>query len=1130
MFLKTHCIRSNKTLSKTLLIMRLTAILILISCLQVSAKGYAQKVTLSMRDAPLQKVFKEIQRQTGYHFLYTYELLEKAGKVDVKVQNAPLQDALYQCLENTPLTYSIVENTVVIKKKEVMNVQATFLTEEIPLVENISGKVTDEAGNPLQGVSVLIKGSTIGTNTDANGMFNIDIPDNSSQVLVFSFVGMETQEVNVKGKRSIQITMKSVSSGLSDVVVVGYGTRKKSSVTSSISKIENVQLDQVPNADIGNTLAGRVAGLSIANNRNTPGTAPVIRVRGLGSISAGNDPLVVIDGFPGGDLSQLSMNDIASIEVLKDASSTAIYGSRGAGGVVMVTTKRGKSGKSELKLNSYYGFQKGILHDDWLTGQEWYDYLTKYENREFVWDGGDPSIPVWGDPRRPGKYQLNPLAMTLPQTIWQDEITRTAPIQNHNLSISGGNDKVKYYVSGTYTDEDGIIKTAWYKNYSLRANLDVKINKVISMGFELSPSYSKTRVAGSNMVSLVKYPPFVSPIRANGQYPRTFTYIPSVFSGQASPYTFLYGTENFQNSFANVGHGFINFKIADGLSLNSSVGADFVYNTNNNWSGGIGDPGVNTNGSLGQSQSMNLVNENVLSYTKTLNKVHELSGILGASYQHSISESSSMAAVANSFNNDIIKTLNNAIINPAASTQSKSEWGLESYFARINYSYKNKYLVEGSMRTDGSSRFGPNNKWGYFPSASVAWRVTNEDFMKNISKISELKLRASYGVTGNFNIGDFQYLGAVSTVRYSPGNQTVNAVAQTSFGNDDLSWEKTKGYDLGLDLGLFNSRLYLTFDYYDNQTTSMLYALNVPAITGFTSTVTNSGGVRNRGVDLEITSRNIVGNFKWNTSFNISHNKNEVTDLGGVDERVGTYWSMDFVLRKGLPMFSYSGYKISGIYQTAEEIANSPHLAGAVPGNPIIKDRNGDGNINTQDKQILGNFQPKVLMGLSNDFSWKNFDLNIFINASLGAKMFNAEDQYYEGNTNGAMRKSLVENQWWSVDEPGDGKTPALALRQLFGFNTNTDYYIEDASYMYVRNVILGYKFENIAKKKWGIQSLRIYTSMNNLIVVKSKDNHSYNPEGSTLGEVSGINSYPGVNLGSEPLNRTIVFGINLGF
>jgi TonB-linked SusC/RagA family outer membrane protein len=542
MFLKTHCIRSKKNLIKTLLIMRLTAILILISCLQVSAKGYAQKVTLSMRDAPLQKVFKEIQKQTGYHFLYTYELLEKAGKVDVKVQNAPLPDALYQCLENTPLTYSIIENTVVIKKKEVMNVQATFVTQEIPLAENISGKVTDESGNPLPGVSVLIKGSTIGTNTDANGVFNIEVPDNSSQVLVFSFVGMETQEISVKGKRSIQITMKSVSSGLSDVVVVGYGTRKKSSVTSSISKIENVQLDQVPNADVGNTLAGRVAGLSIANNRNTPGTPPVIRVRGLGSISAGNDPLVVIDGFPGGDLSQLSMNDIASIEVLKDASSTAIYGSRGAGGVVMVTTKRGKSGKSELKLNSYYGFQKGILHDDWLTGQEWYDYLTKYENREFVWAGGDPSIPVWGDSRRPGKYQLNPLAMTLPQTIWQDEITRTAPIQNHNLSISGGNTSVRYYVSGTYTDEDGIIKTAWYKNYSLRANLDVKINKVISMGFELSPSYSKTRVAGSNMVSLVKYPPFVSPIRANGQYPRTFTYIPSVFSGQASPYTYLYGT------------------------------------------------------------------------------------------------------------------------------------------------------------------------------------------------------------------------------------------------------------------------------------------------------------------------------------------------------------------------------------------------------------------------------------------------------------------------------------------------------------------------------------------------------------------------------------------------------------
>ncbi|MEX2512064.1 MAG: TonB-dependent receptor [Cyclobacteriaceae bacterium] len=1004
-----------------------------------------------------------------------------------------------------------------------------FVSVALGQQQTVTGTITDSSnGETLPGVNILIKGSNMGTVSDLDGTFRLNVP-NEGAVLVFSFVGFLTEEIPVRNQQVINVNLNPDQSDLEEVVVIGYGTRKKSSVTSAISKLENVKLDQLPEGRLENALAGRMAGVSVSNNRNRPGDAPAIRVRGLGSISAGNEPLVVIDGFPGGDLGQLNMNDVESIEVLKDASSTAIYGSRGAGGVILVTTKRGSSGKPDLKINSFFGVSKAMLHDDWMTGDEWYGYLERYQNREFAWAGGDTSIPIWGDPRRPLTYQVNPLAKDLPQTIWQDEITQTATIQNHNISLAGGTDNATYYISGTYLDEEGVLKTSSYKKYSFRANVDVKVNESISLGMELSPSYSKRRIAGSNMVSLVKYPPFVSPELMDGRYPRTYDYIPTGHSGQASPYVYLYGTENYENVFTNIGRAFLNLEIVDGLSLRTSVGTNIAFVNNDFWSGGIGDVQVNVNGRMNDSKSINLINENVFNYNKTFNEVHNIGGILGASYQNATSRSVAMSAVSNSYNNDKVKTLNNAIINPASTSQSKSEWGLVSYFARVNYAYRDKYLLEASYRRDGSSRFGPENKWGNFPSLSAAWRVSEEEFIKNIPNLTELKLRASYGVTGNFNIGNFQYLGTVGNVSYSPNNNRVNGIAQSSMANPRLSWELTKGYDFGLEISFLQNRIGINLDYYDSHTTGMLYNVNTPAITGFSSIIDNVGEVRNRGVDLEIDTRNLVGVFKWNTSFNMSVNRNEVTDLGGVDERINTYWSMDFLLREGEPMFSYYGYNKIGIFQNEEQISNTPSLAGTKPGNPIFEDINDDGKIDPDDKVILGNFQPKMLLGMSNEFFWKQFDLSIFMQASLGAKIFNAENQYYEGNTLGAMRRSLAERQWWSEAEPGDGSTPAAALSQLFGYNTNNDFYLEDASFLNIRSLNLGYTFPSFMEGK-GIQSLRIYSSVNNLLVITHKDNHSYNPEGSTRGEISGINSTPGVNLGSEPLNRTFVLGINLGF
>lgn len=982
---------------------------------------------------------------------------------------------------------------------------------------------------PLPGVTVQVKGGANGTTTDAEGQFRLEGVSQSDS-LFFSFIGYEKQTLPVGGRSQFSVNLKPEVSSLDQIVVVGYGTQKKSSFAGSASSVQNKNLDQIPVGRIETALVGKLSGVNISTLSSAPGSAPVVTVRGMGSISAGNNPLIVIDGVPGGSLGQLDMNDIQSVEVLKDASSAAIYGSRGSGGVIMITTKRGSAGKPQLSLNAYYGVNKPILHDDWLSGQEWYDYLVKYNNREFVWAGGDPTIPIFGDPRRPVTYQVNPMVATLPQTIWQNASTQTAPMQNYNLSVKGGSANTQYYVSGSYTDEQGAIKTAWYKKYSFRANVNIKVNDMIDIGMELNPFYTKERLAGSNILNLSKYPPFVGVDKKDGRYPRTVDYVPSGFSGQASPFSFLYGTKNYVDNFSNLGRAFINFKFTDDLSFKTSVGSILSYTTRNYYNGGAGDWAVTKTGSVGHTLSINLVNENVLTYAHTFNEVHEINAILGASYQRDNSQSTAVNAMPNSFSNDIIETINNAIINPSNTSSSKSQWGLISYFGRINYAYKNKYLLAASFRTDGSSRFGSDNKWGYFPSISGAWRISQEPFLKDASVVSELKIRASYGITGNFNIGDFQYLGAVGTISYSPGNETVKGLAQTSIENPNLSWEKTKGLDFGFDLGLLDNRINLTVDYYDKLTEGMLYSVNIPALTGFTSTIENTGSVKNRGIDVEISTRNMTGAFQWNTAFNFSNNHNEVVDLGGVDERINTNWSMGWLLREGVPMFSYYGYKMIGVFQNQEQIDKTPHLAGTKPGNPIIRDVNGDGKIDPDnDRVILGNSEPKYIMGLTNDFSWKGFDLSITMQASLGAKIFNAENENYQGTVNGALRRSLVEHEWWSESDPGDGKTPAASLSQLFDFNTNTDYYIENASYLNVRNVNLGYTFSKLAPRIH-INRLRAYVSASNLLIIKSKDNHAYNPEGVTGGGVSGINSIPGFNDGSNPLVTGIVFGVNVTF
>jgi TonB-linked SusC/RagA family outer membrane protein len=1005
-----------------------------------------------------------------------------------------------------------------------------FLGPQALAQQAVTGTVTDaETGESLPGVNILIKGTTTGTTSDIDGGYNLSVGSQQA-VLVFSFVGYDTKEVVVGNLSQINVSLDPDLSELNEVVVVGYGTVKKSSVTSAISKIENDKLDQIPAGRPETALVGRMAGVNISTNRSTPGAAPIIRIRGAGSISASNDPLVVIDGFAGGSLSNVNMNDVESIEVLKDASSAAIYGSRGAGGVIIVTTKKGRSGKAKLSINSYVGVSNAIPYNDWIYGQEFYDYQVRYKNRDFVREGGDPTIPMWGDDRRPATYRVNPVIKEGSYN-WEDILLSPAPMQNYNVSISGGNEHVTYYLSGTIKDEQGTLLNTWYKNYSLRANVEAKINNVLSAGLTMSPNFSRRRTSPLTMEAIIKTSPFVSPEKnPDGSYPRPLDYWGTSVSAQVSPLASLYGTHNYSESMNNIGEVYIGLNLAEGLSLRSSLGTNITYTTGENYSAAEASSNSLTSGSASDARSINIINENVLSYNKELQGGHSLSAILGASYQKSGSRSSVMAAVPGSFGNNIVRTLNNAIINPAGTRTSKSQWGLSSYFARLNYGYKEKYLLSASFRTDGSSRFGPENRWGYFPSASVAWRVSEEAFFQSVPLISELKLRSSYGVVGNFNIGDFQYLGTIADTYYSPDGTVVKGQAQSTFGNPALKWERTESVDFGVELGLFDNRVNIVFDYYTKRTNDLLYNVSIPATSGFTNTIVNVGDISNKGIELELNTHNIEGAFNWSTSFNLTKNRNEVLDLGGVDEVINTHTrGMSWLLRLGEPMFSYYGYKLIGVLQNAEDVANSPTLPGSTSGNAKYQDTNNDGVITPEDRVILGNFQPKLLLGMVNDFSWKDFDLSFALQASLGAKMYNLENLYYEGPTVSAMRKPLIENQWWSEQEPGDGMSPSTALSAL-AYVANSDYYLEDASFLALRNINLGYTLPSHFLSKLKMSNCRVYISGTNLLVITAKEFNGYNPEGYTGGEINGIGSMPGFNNGTEPINRTYAIGLNLNF
>ncbi|MFT6841848.1 MAG: TonB-linked SusC/RagA family outer membrane protein [Psychroserpens sp.] len=994
--------------------------------------------------------------------------------------------------------------------------------------QKVTGKITDgSTGGGIPGVTILLKGTALGTFTDFDGNYTIKTKK-LNDVIIFSYLGYKTQEVTVNGKTNINIKLIEDEAVLDEIVIVGYGSQKRSSLTGAVAKLENKNLDNIAVSDVSLAIIGQLPGLSVRQGSSRPGDSPQISIRGTSSITGSNDPLVVIDGFPTeGGLSTVNSGDIESIEVLKDASSAAIYGSRAAGGVIIITTKSGDNKKPSFSFNTYTGLKNAInLYDDVLNSEETYQYSLKRLETSWIQNGGDPNTPISD---RPVNYQPDELKRDFADTDWQNEVLKTAVIQNYEFSVKGGNSMLNYYVSGNYMDDESVFLVGNFKRYSLRANLTTSFNKKLKFGTNIYAAKTDQRRNSMRMREAIKYPSYIpvflpdgeiSPLGSNYAYNR---YLFNDNTSQVNPVAKSLGTFNEYKRITVQANTYLKYNIIEGLDFKTSLGVRYD-NTKNPYFRTID---AHKNGQVeadfDYSDRLNILNENILTYNKTFAKVHDFDVLLGASYQKQKDFSLSMETLSGSIPDDKIRTLNAGVISDGSTFEQ--EWGLISYFGRLNYAFSNKYFLSLAYRTDGSSKFGEDNRWGTFPSVSAGWRLDQEKFLSSVSAISMMKIRLSYGLTGRTPRGYYEHVARVQNLAYTLGSGNgalVNGATQGTFGNTELSWEKTKEYNFGFDLRLFKGRINFTADLYKRQTTDLLLENPIPAITGFNTTATNVGQVNNKGIELSLHTRNLDGDFKWDTKINFTRNVNKVADLGGLEQLPlsQAQKGLWFMTKVGDPIGQYFGWHQQGVWKNQEEIDNNPSFPGASPGSIRIADLNGDGEIDADDRAVLGNYLPDFEFGFINEFRYKNLDLSILINGVIGGEIYNFEADYYRSN-----RLYFTDNQWFSPEDPGNGEIIGNTNGAKLG---STDYYIEDGSYWGARNITLGYSLSPEGSGKSFFDTLRLYISVQNAFYITSNDFKGYNPEGIT--DSAGSLTTRGVNYGSEPLNRTISLGLNLNF
>ena len=1044
----------------------------------------------------------------------------------------------------------------------------------------VTGKVIDSEGYEVIGGSVTIKGAAgVGTVTDVNGNYSLKVNDASKDVLVFSYVGMTSQEVKVDGRSVIDVTLKADAVMLEEVVAIGYATVKRKDLTGSVASVNSKELSKVPTSDITQALAGRMAGVQVMQSEGAPGASISIRVRGGISITQSNEPLYIIDGFQMEDgLRNVDINDIETIDVMKDASATAIYGARGANGVVVITTKSGgKEGKATVTFDSYVGFKKVAKKLDVLSTREFalLDYERRYYSAFTAKNSTQEDLDkaVANFEALYGKYaDIDANYANRAGIDWQDQtLGRTALTQNYRVGVSGGTDKLNYNLAYSYYDEEGAMVYSGNKKHNISFNMNHKLNDRLSITARIS--YDQMKIYGmgtseggdrfNKMQHILQYRPMVG---INGT--------DDLLLGDEDPLLVDDTGNVMQNPLLSAAeetkdreyrtfqaNGGFTLKLIKGLSFRNTTGMRYQTRRNDTF---YGDKSITAkrssiNGSIQNIENSSFQTSNVLNYNWA-GKGHDITAMLGQEYVNRWNRSFSAAAA--NFPNDDIGLGDLSLGLPTAVSSSENyDDKLLSFFARFNYGFKDKYLFTASFRADGSSKFGKNNKWGYFPAFSAAWRLGEEEFIKNLNIFSDLKVRLGYGMAGNNRIDSYVSLPMLTSVTYPNGDSTQPGYVSKQIPNPNLKWEANKTFNFGLDFGFFNQRLTISPEFYINRSSNLLLNAKLPTSSGYDSMVINAGETENKGIDLTINSTNIMTkDFTWNTAVTLSHNKNSVKKLTGEDVQL---WEASFgynqnthIIGVNQPLGQMYGYVTDGLYQVSDfdydEATKTYTLKDGVPYSGkktdvkpgMWKFKNVDGSednkITENDKTVIGNAYPKFYGGINNTFTYKDFDLSIFLTYSFGNDVFNATKLT---NTKTALQNKNVldiansSNRWVVVNKKGElitdpqemadinkGKTVAAVYDNEIGDTYIHSWAVEDGSYLKLSNITLGYTFPRKMLSKIGISKLRLYATGSNLLTWTKYS--GFDPEVSTMG--SGLT--PGVDFGAYPKSRSFVFGINLAF
>ncbi len=1089
----------SKSLSKLFLIMRLSLLLTVVTILNTYANVFSQnaKINVTAENISIKELLRDVESKSGYAFFFNDNHIELNKHISFKTDEIEVEQLLEKVLKGTNLSYKIIEDKLIVIVKNSDSQEIT-----------IKGTVLDYEGNPLPGVNILEKGTTNGGVTDIDGNFIISV-SSTDAILVFSYVGFLSEEVEVANQTTINVTMIEDIQAMDEVVVIGYGAVKKSDLTGSVSQVKTEELETVPVYSMEQALKSRAAGIRVTQNSGEPGGRIEVRVRGGNSMIGGNSPLYVVDGFAiTGGIDFLNPSDIESIDILKDASATAIYGSRGANGVVIITSKRGKEGQDgRIEINSFYGVQTETKRYEMLDAKQY----AEVANERLINDGGEAYFNI-DDVENPG-------------TDWQDYIFRKAPIHNHTITFSGSSESTRYSLSTNYYSQEGIIKRSGVKKGSMRLNLDHDVTKWLKLGVNLNLSRRfKERIDvnngsyGTNILSAaLAAPPTLPVYDEDGQ----FTRIESIYSfGSAdmrNPLLYAQGKDQYVNN-SIIGNTTLEIKLAEGLSFKALLGLEYDGYLRETYSPIIfeNDRGA---ASEGYSYRNSFLNENTLNFAKTFG-MHSINLVTGFTYQtnmnrfHSISVSGFPNNTTENYNLNTAETVN-------FPTSGITEWALASWLGRANYTLMEKYIVTASIRADGSSRFGASNKWGYFPSGAFAWRISEEPFMENVPVISYLKLRTSYGITGNTGLSPYQSLDRLSSTKYIFGESEVTGYVPSGIANSDLKWETTAQFDIGFDLNFIDNRLRFTADYYQKHTTDLLASVPLPPSIGFSSITQNIGEIKNKGLEFSAQADIITkGDLNWSVATTFSTNRNEVVkladgaDIYGNSIKIPFYSSIN-IAREGEPFGMFYGLVEDGLNDEG-----------------YIKyvDQNEDGEINNLDRVILGNPYPDFIYGFNTDFSYKNFDLNIFFEGVQGNDIFWATagthlNSFQRGTNQFA---DLYGNYWTEANPDPNAKYPKISSSTAV---TVSDRFIKDGSYLRLKSIKLAYNLSGAKLGASWFRSAQIYVSGTNLLTFTSYP--GLDPEVNTRGSDDtsvGSRLLIGVDESAYPNAKTYAVGVKFNF